>query len=208
MARSRKKDNKPYEEGSPAEFIVGLLSLSWNKIKPLTESQLISDKLLAFHIIIFTMISGTVITHLWLSGDSFFSLGGLLILFISFVIAFIVSNLYGKLMELLVNLVINKINAIRISSVILLSGVPLAAGGLFFNFVVLTKIALGIIAIQLLFILFSNLFNFSTSDVKNKGSSTSSFKDAVGKTLFIIMLIEFGLSVILFLSAIISGELF
>jgi len=208
MARSRKKDNKPYEEDSPAEFIVNLLSLSWNKIKPLTESQLISDKLLAFHIIIFTLISGTAITHLWLNGDSVFSLGGLLVLLISFVISFIVSNLYGKLMELLVNLVKNKINAIRISSFILLFGVPLAAGGLFFNLVMLTKIALGIIAIQLLFILISNLFNFSTSDVENQGKSTSSFKDAMGKTLFIITLIGFSLTVILFISAIINGELF
>ena len=208
MTRPRKKNTRPYEEGSPADFMARLLSLAWHKIKPLTVSDLISDKLLAFHILIFIVISGAAIAHFWLGNDGVFSLGGLLVLFISFLVAFIISYLYAYLTELLVNLVKDKLTAIRISSAILLIGVPLASGGLFFNISVLTHLALGIIAIQMIFLLISNLIEFPASSSEIENAPTRRLTTALGNPLTYISVGSFILTVIMFISAIVKDGLF
>ena len=208
MPRSRKKNPKPYDEDSPAAVVAGLMSLTWNKIQPLAISNLISDRLIVLHVVIFFVISGASVTRLWLMGDTVFSLGGMLILLFSFVIAFIVSFLYIHVAELLVNLNKEKIGALRISAAIILVGVPLAAGGLFLNMPILTHLSLGIIAIHMMFLLVSNLIEFQTIPDEIQNPTKLKISITLGNPLTYIALISFALTVITFISAIIRNELF
>jgi multisubunit Na+/H+ antiporter MnhF subunit len=202
------KESSFYEKGSPADVAVRLTTLTWNRIKPLSESKNVSDRLLAFNVIIFILIGGIAVTHFWLNGVTVFSFGGLFILVLSFLISFIVSNLYLKFIELLSNLARDKIGTLRIGSVILMTGIPLVTGGLFFNLVVLTGIALAIVLVQFLFILSGMFFYFPSGDIENKEIAISNFKKIAGNVLFFITIADFLIAIVLLISTIVRGEFF
>ncbi len=202
------KQSSWYEKGSPADVIVQLASSSWNVIKPLTESQLLSEKLLGYNSLTFTFVCGFAITHLFVGEDSVFSLVGLLFFVLSIFLAFVISNPYIKIMILLTNLTKDKISTLRNANVILLAGLPLASGGLLFNAILLTKIALGIVAIQVFFVLIGMLFPFSTTRSEDQRVNPSDFKEITGNIQFFITIIEFIMTVLLFASAVIKGQLF
>jgi hypothetical protein len=206
----RTKQNKItwYEKGSAADAIVQLASSSWNVIKPLSDSQLLSNKLLGYNVLVFIFVSGIAITHLLVGKDGVFSLSGLFIFILSMFIAFVVSVPYVKIMTLLTNLVGDKIGTLRITNVILSTGLPLAAGGLLFNLIQLTSIALGIIVIQACFMLIGMSFVFSTVRTDDKQVNPGDLRRITGDVQFVITIVEFTLTVVLFISAVIKGQLF
>ncbi len=189
-----------YAKGSPLHA----LSISLDKIKKLSESDLVSEKLLAFNTILFVLSAGIIISHLWINGDNLLSLTGFLVVLVSLCVSFIVSILYTKLLEVLVNLQVDKIGSLRVSSIVLLIGLPVASAGLFFNELLLTKIAIGIIVLQFMALLLGTLISFSREKIPDKKVEARSFREVIGDFAGILTIINFPLNIILFVIAVVK----
>src|SRR4030095_11783932 len=101
---------KPYQEGSILDFSVKAFSM----IKKLSESSLISEKLISFNSLLFVLILGLDISF-WLNGGKEISFGYIVILAISMLFSLILSLLYLHLLQILSNFSEKKVDSLRIS---------------------------------------------------------------------------------------------
>lgn len=104
---------KLYEEGSPMH----IATIALDNLKKLSESQKISDKLIAFSLVLFILILGLDISY-WLGSMSGITPNEpflfIIIFAVSMIFSFIGSIGYGAILESVSNLPTNKIEALRI----------------------------------------------------------------------------------------------
>jgi hypothetical protein len=197
-----------YDKGSLADVTVQFATSSWKVIRPLTESQQLSEKLLGYNALAFTFVCGIILTHLLIEKETVFSLAGMLFFVISVFISFVVSSIYIRFVRLLTNISKDKVATLRIANVILLAGLPFASAGLAFNISILTSFALGIVVIQLFFMFIGIFVVFSSTITTDIKVNPHNYQNNIGRVELIITLIEFSLTVIMFVSAIINKQLF
>ncbi|VVB85821.1 Uncharacterised protein [uncultured archaeon] len=103
------KKRKPYKEDS----LAGIADIALNDIKKLSESQQISDKLIAFNLVLFILILGFDISY-WLKANPNEPLVFGVFILVSMIFSSIVSIGYNRVLSIISNLTTNKIEALRI----------------------------------------------------------------------------------------------
>ena len=184
---------KFYEEGS----LLHAVALSLDKIKKLSKSESISEKLLAFNIIIFVLLASLIISHLFIGADSILSLAGLFLFTFSFLISCIASIIYANILETIVNLAADKIGSLRIGAIILLIGLPIASAGLAFNIPVLITVASGIIGLQIVFMLLGALLGFPNLGIDDRKVKPGHLREVIGDVTSVLTIIGFIITICL-----------
>lgn len=169
-----KEKEKLYEKGSLLHYA----DIAFKDIKKLSKSQKISDKLIAFNLVLFILILGFDISY-WLKANPNEPFGFVILLLISMIFSAIVSIAYGTILTLVSNLTTNKIYALRIGVVILFFDLSLALYGTLFNAQFIVNSSAFIIVGQIIIILILGFTNFSVP-VKDKIVKTSQLKEILG----------------------------
>lgn len=185
------KKNRPDNKGNPLHA----LSISLDTIRKLSGPSLISEKLLAFNIIVFILTMSLIITHLWIGGDELISSTGLLVALVSLFASFFVSIPYAVFMEIMSGLQTDRISALRIGSTILLVGFSLASAGLFFNKMTITISAIIIIGIQIIPLLLGVFIGLCRGKVADREVNTGAIKEVLGWFTGAVTLISLPLNI-------------
>lgn len=196
------KENRLSNKDNPFH----ILSISLITIKKLSIPSLISEKLLAFNIIVFIFTMTLIISHLWISGNELISLTGLLATLVSLFASFVVSIPYTIFMSILINAQVDKINSLRIGCSILLIGLSLASSGLFFNNTTITISAIIIIGIQILSFLLGVFINLYRVTISDREVKTGALTDALGWLTGVVTLISLPLSITFFALSVILND--
>ncbi len=182
------------------------LSISLDTIRKLSGPSLISEKLLAFNIIIFILTMSLIISHLWIGGDELVSLTGLFVAFISLFASSFVSIPYAVFMEIMSSLQTDKISSLRIGSTILLVGFSLASAGLFFNEMTATISAIIIIGIQVIPFLLGVFIGLSRGKVADREVRTRAVKQVLGWFTGIITLVSLHLNMTFLIMSVVLND--
>jgi len=121
------------------------------------QSQLISEKLQSFNILLVTFILAIVITQ-FLIGSTGTSLTVGIFLVISFLFALILSLGYGPILSIVTNVSSNKVEGLRAGAIILFISLSFAIASLTFNLGLLAQVALVLIGVQLILIPLKHYF--------------------------------------------------
>lgn len=185
MAKRGRK--KPYSEGSPAH----LADLGLDRIKKLSESRKISDKLIAFNSILFVLILGLDISY-WLGGDPKEPISFVVILLLSIIFALIISLGYEPILNVISNLTKDKVESLRIGATILFTDLSIALIGVLFRIELLVNISAIIIIFQLFIILLGALIDFSKGvKIEDKNVKPNQLREVLGDLASTITLINF-----------------
>jgi len=194
-------NEKLYEEGSLAYYA----SIAIKRIKKLSESGKISDKLLAYNVLLFILVVGLAITYHfkvslnipWPTGMDFISLG--ILASISFILSSIVSLGYAPVLEIVSNIsgdkTKNKIEPLRMSILVLLIALNLALIGLIYGISLLVNLSLGLVGLQLIMIPISSLFPLKTT-IEDKEVEANQIWEVLGKINIIIGIVSFVIQII------------
>ncbi|MHA1591397.1 MAG: hypothetical protein ACTSUP_02870 [Candidatus Heimdallarchaeaceae archaeon] len=151
------KKTPNYQKRSLMDFAVQ----GFKNIKKLSESSLISEKLLGLNSLLFVLILA-IITSSWLfKNESFFTLEFLIIFLLSLLIAFAISLIYSPILKLIANYTKDKVVSLRIGLIILFINLPISVASLLFRSLIISKITLGILVLQLLVVLFGSWIQYS-----------------------------------------------
>lgn len=182
------KKKKLYEEGSLFHYA----ALSLDKIRKLSKSDVISEKLLGLNILLFILLTSLFITHLFVPNASILSLEFFMFFAFSLLISFIVGAVYANILEILANVARNRVGPLRLSVIILSVDLPIALAGTSFHVPLLISIAFGILMFQLFVILFGALVDFpalGSNDQRVKSNRLRIILGDVGSIASIISLV-------------------
>jgi len=190
-------NEKLYEEGSLAYYA----SVALKRIKKLSESGKISDKLLAFNISLFIFVLTLVLTYYfraflnipWPFEMDIIATGILVV--ISLIFSLIVSLGYAPILEILSNISKNKIESLRISVLILLIALNLVSIGLIYNIRLLVNLSLVLVGLQLIMIPTSSLFPLKTK-TEDKEVEVTQIREVLGDRNTILGIVSLILQVI------------
>jgi hypothetical protein len=164
-----------------------------DKIKKLSESDLISEKLLAINLLLSILLASLLTAQLFAPNISILSIDFFILFLICLLISFIIGNIYARILEVFSNLSGNtKIGAIRISVITLLVNFPIAVAGVSLHVPLLIKIAFGILVTQPFIVLLGGILNFpaiGTNDQSVKSSQLGVTLGDVGSIASVVGLI-------------------
>jgi len=179
-------------------------SIAIKRIKKLSESGKISDKLLAFNALLFIFVLTLVLTYYfkaslnisWPFEMDVIATGILLV--ISFIFSSIVSLGYTPVLEIFSNISKNKIESLRISILILLIALNLVSIGLIYNIRLLVNLSLVLVGLQLIMIPTISLFPLKTR-IEDKEVEATQIWEILGKVNIIVGIVSFILQIIAFI---------
>lgn len=182
---------KEYENDSIAD----LAAKGFSKIKKLSESSLISEKLSAINMLLFLLILGIIISFF------FGSRSNMLVFLVVFALSLLLSSIsllgYGPILEVVVSLSRDKIEGLRFSIVILFIDLTIAiAGFVFLNELIIT-IAASILGLQLILIIIASYISLTKKPTPDIRVEPSKVWDALGKISKITGVIGFIINIIL-----------
>jgi hypothetical protein len=169
-----------------------------DRILKLSQSQLISEKLQSFNILLVTFILAVVITH-FLIGSTGTSLTVAIFLVFSFILALILSLGYGPVLSIVTNVSSNKVEGLRAGAIILFISLTCAVASLTFDVELLAQLSLVLIGVQLVLIPLSSII-FPKSSILDKKVEPNQLWTAMGRIETIVGLISFVLDIILIIA--------
>lgn len=187
------KKEKSDEEVSLAE----LAKTALDRIVKLSQSQIISEKLQSLNILLFVFILTVIVTY-YLGGVSTKDLSLLVLVAMSFVLALLVSPVYGSILAVVSNVSSNKIKSLRIGINMLFIALTLAVGALTFDVKLLAIASLALIGFQILIIPLSS-FLLPKISVEDKNIEASQLWTALGRIASMVGIVSFIIDMILFL---------
>jgi hypothetical protein len=182
---------KLYEQGSLMHYAV----IGFSNIKKLSESSLISEKLLGLSSVMFVLIMAANITG-WLNTFELFSFSGIVIFLLSVGFAFAISVLYSPLLNLIANFSANKIESVRIGLIVLFAGLPVAVIGLLYKLALLTKISMILIGLQLVIILLGSIVRYAKAPVQDVNVATADLWKVIGRVSNICGILSFMITLV------------
>jgi len=187
--RKMTKERELYEEGS----VIHIASIALDKLKTLSESGKISDKLIAFSLVLFILILGLDISY-WLGGMTGINPNEpflfVIILAVSMVFSTIGTLAYGPLLEIASNLTNNKIESLRIGVIILFTDLSIAIIGTLFWIKLLVNVSAIIIGVQLITILIAGFIG-SPGPTEDKTVKPSQLREILGDLASVIAIVNF-----------------
>ncbi|MCX6821931.1 MAG: hypothetical protein NTW30_04095, partial [Candidatus Aenigmarchaeota archaeon] len=189
----------PYIIMAESKKEVSLLSLAssgFEKIKNLSDSQLISDKLLALNMLLYVIVLSLIITNSLLPNTLSDTFSFLVYLAVSAIFALISNLLYGPLLETISKFSSNRIQSIRVSIVFLFIAITLVVGGIVFNNKLLVNLSGGLVGLQVLLIPFLSFF-FKNSKIQDVEIDPSQIWTAIGRLASVVSIVSFILDLIL-----------
>jgi multisubunit Na+/H+ antiporter MnhF subunit len=194
QAGTRRSKAAQTEESSTEDnpTLIDYATRAKNKLLRLSKSQRVSDKLLAFNILVFVPLFSLALTHLWIQPASIYELGSLIILLICFVVSLLVGAfVYGTVLEVATALTKEKTGPLRVGLIILLLALPVAAAGLFLNVLVLTEIALAIIAFQIAVVLSGIFIDFPAVKIQDTEVEPEKSWKVIGRVASVVSILDF-----------------
>lgn len=180
---------KLYEEGSPMH----IATIALDNLKKLSESQKISDKLIAFSLVLFILILGLDISY-WLGSMSGITPNEpflfIIIFAVSMIFSFIGSIGYGAILESVSNLPTNKIEALRIGVMILFTDLSLAIIGTLFWIQLLVNASAIIVGAPIITILIAGFIGFP-APTEDKTVKPKQLREIFGGLASIITIVNF-----------------
>lgn len=180
---------KLYEEGSPMH----IATIALDNLKKLSESQKISDKLIAFSLVLFILILGLDISY-WLGSMSGIAPNEPFLFVIIFAFSMIFSIIgslgYGAILAIISNLLTNKIEALRVGVMILFTDLSLAIIGTLFWIQLLVNASAIIIGVQLITILVVGFIGFP-APTEDKTVKPKQLREILGSLASIITIVNF-----------------
>jgi hypothetical protein len=166
-------------------------------IVKLSKSQLISDKLQAYNILLFVVIATVNLTY-FLGGSLMSGFSLAIISAFCFGISLACVIVYGPLVSIVANLSGNKIAPLRLGITTLFISLTFGFAGLTFNTDLLGKISLGLMGLQLLLIPLGSLFVSETS-IADKETKPLQIWDTLGKISSVTGIVGFIIDLVLIL---------
>jgi len=183
------KERKLYEEGS----LMHIASIALDKLKTLSESGKISDKLVAFSLVLFILIFGLDISY-WLGGMTGINPNEpflfVIILAVSMIFSTIGTLAYGPLLEIVSNLSNNKIESLRIGVIILFTDLSIAIVGTLFWIKLIVNVSAIIIGVQLITILTVGFIG-SPGQTEDKTVKPNQLREILGDLASVIAIVNF-----------------
>jgi hypothetical protein len=183
---------KPYEE----ENLLHIATIALDNLKALSESGKISDKLIAFSLVLFIFILGLDISY-WLGSMSGITPNEPFLFVIIFAVSMIFSIIgsigYGAILAIISNLPdlpTNKIEALRIGVMILFTDLSLATIGTLFWIQLLVNASAIIIGVQLITILIVCFIGFPGPN-EDKTVKPNQLREILGDLASIIAIANF-----------------
>ena len=180
---------KPYEEGSPMH----IATIALDNLKKLSESQKISDKLIAFSLVLFILILGLDISY-WMGSMSGITPNEPFLFVVIFAVSMIFSIIgslgYGAILAIISNLPTNKIEALRVGVMILFTDLSLAIIGTLFWIQLLVNASAIIIGVQLITILIVGFIGFP-APTEDKTVKPNQLREIFGGLASIITIVNF-----------------
>ena len=182
---------KLYVEGSPMH----IATIALDNLKKLSESQKISDKLIAFSLVLFILILGLDISY-WLGSMSGITPNEpflfIIIFTVSMIFSFIGSIGYGAILESVSNLPANKnkIEALRIGVMILFTDLSLAIIGTLFWIQLLVNASAIIVSAPIITILIACFIDFR-APTEDKTVKPKQLREILGSLASIITIVNF-----------------
>ena len=180
---------KLYEEGSPMH----IATIALDNLKKLSESQKISDKLIAFSLVLFILILGLDISY-WLGSMSGITPNEPFLFVIIFAVSMIFSIIgslgYGAILAIISNLPTNKIEALRVGVMILFTDLSLAIIGTLFWIQLLVNASAIMIGVQLITILIVGFIGFP-APTEDKTVKPNQLREIFGSLASIITIVNF-----------------
>lgn len=187
------KGKKVYEEGSLLHYA----ALSLDKIRKLSRSDLISQKLLALNILLAIVLGSLFIAHLFVPDAAVLSLDFLIFFALSLLLSFIAGIVYVNILEILANAAKSRIGPLRLSVIMLLVAFPIAIGGLSFHVSLLIKIAVGILVFQLFVILVGAFIDFPALGAEDRKVESGRLRIILGEVGSVTSIVGLVLTLIL-----------
>ena len=183
---------KLYDEGSPMH----IATIALDNLKTLSESGKISDKLIAFSLVLFILILGLDISY-WLgnmSGKTPNEPFLFVIIFAVYMIFSIIGSLgYGAILAIISNLPdlpTNKIEALRVGVMILFTDLSLAIIGTLFWIQLLVNASAIIIGAQIITILIIGFIGLP-APTEDKTVNPKQLREILGNLASIITIVNF-----------------
>jgi len=184
---------KMYEEGS----IMHYAAIGFENIKNLSESSLISEKLLGLNSIMFVLVM-TINISSWFRGSSeMLSIEYLIFFLLSLLISFIISIVYSPILSVVSNFSTNKVKSLQVGLTVLFVSLPLAVAGIALGQVILTKVSFITIGFQIVLILFSSAFPLLGGEIPDITVAPSQIWMVIDKVSAICGILSFLVSILL-----------
>ena len=187
------KKDKYYDKGSIMDFAVQ----GFSNIKKLSESALISEKLLGLNTLMFVLIMSFSLSSWYAPASGIFTLDYLLIFLLFFAISLGISLIYSPILSLVANFSSNKVASLRVGLMVMFLDLPISVAGLLYGIEILTKIALGIIGLQIVLILFGAVIRYSKDPTPDIEVEPSDMWKVINKVAAICGILSFVVTILL-----------
>ena len=182
---------KPYEEGSLS--LIDIVTIAIDNLKTLSESGKISDKLIAFILVLFILILGLDITY-WLGSMTGITPNEPFLFAIIFAVSMIFSLIgsigYGAILESVSNLPTNKIEPLRIGVMALFTDLSLAIIGTLYGIKLLVNVSVIILGAPIITILIAGFIGFP-APTEDKTVKPKQLREILGDLASIITIVNF-----------------
>jgi len=180
---------KPYKEGS----LIDIVTIAIDNLKTLSESGKISDKLIAFSLVLFILILGLDISY-WLGSMTEITPNEpflfAIIFAVSMIFSFIGSIGYGAILESVSNLPTSKIEPLRIGVMTLFTDLSLAIIGTLFWIKLLVNASAIILGAPIITILIAGFIGFP-APTEDKTVKPKQLREILGGLASIITIVNF-----------------
>ena len=180
---------KPYKEGS----LIDIATIAIDNLKTLSESGKISDKLIAFSLVLFILILGLDISY-WLGSMTEITPNEpflfAIIFAVSMIFSFIGSIGYGAILESVSNLPTSKIEPLRIGVMTLFTDLSLAIIGTLFWIKLLVNASAIILGAPIITILIAGFIGFP-APTEDKTVKPKQLREILGGLASIITIVNF-----------------
>ncbi len=186
MARKVSKSKK---KGTTENSFADYISSATKRLVELARSNKAADRFSALNALVFILVLGFIIAHLWIYPQSLWSLSGFVVLLFS-LIASLLIGVYGYVgfLNVLANRKSDDIEPLKISTIVLLVAYPLAFAGLVFSIRELVYIAFGLIPIQALVLIVCSMFGLIPS--AGKGQTRGTFDGTTGVLSLVLTVVD------------------
>ncbi len=191
--RSSKAEQTEKISAEDNPSLINYATQARDKLLRLSKSQRISDKLLAFNILVFIPLFSFALTRLWIQQASIYELGSLVILLICFLVSLLVGTfVYGTVLELATALTKKeKTGPLRVGLIIILLALPVAIAGLLLNVQVLTNISLALIPFQIVMILSGVFIDFPAVENQDTEVEPEQLWRVIGRIAAVVGILDF-----------------
>jgi len=144
-----RKVSKPKKKGTTEKSFTDYVSDATKGLVTLAQSNKVADRFRALNALVFILVLGFIIAHLWIYPQSLWSLSGFVVLLFSLIASLLV-GVYGyvSFLNVLAKRKSNDVESLKIGIIVLLVAYPLSFSGLIFSIRWLVYTAFGLIPIQ------------------------------------------------------------